>query len=70
MQVQGKNIFLTDSEWKTAISSPISKETMRVICLAVVNNGGAVMVLMSDDSSIAKRMDTSAEVNTFIDTGH
>ena len=43
---------------------------MRVICLAVVNNGGAVMVLMSDDSSIAKRMDTSAEVNTFIDTGH
>ena len=63
MDVQEKSIYLTADEWKSALSSPISKTTMRHICLTVVNQGGAVMALMPDGSSIAKRMDTSTQVN-------
>lgn len=67
MQVKDKDMYFTDAEWNEAISTPISKETMKVTFTAVVKNGGAVMVLMPDGSSIAKRMDTSVEVNEFFD---
>lgn len=70
MEVQGKNLFVTDAEWNRAISSEDSKQTMKVIFIAVVENGGAVMVLMPDGSSIAKRMDTRAQVNQFFETGN